>query len=146
MLLKKQIKDTKIKALYDSSNVLASTYDTANNDLILIFKSGSQYKYPKVSLSDYTRLEVAESQGVVFNSHIKKYAFEKMEVIDPKEILNEALKMKQLEDVALAQAKQERVMRIINHLAALGIQTPFPKDKFDTELKNLASGIKMYFE
>jgi hypothetical protein len=89
MILKKQEKDNIVKAIYDSSNILASTYNKENMDLTLIFKKGAQYKYPNVSLTDYTRFELAESQGIIFNTHIKKYAFDKLPEINPTELVTE---------------------------------------------------------
>lgn len=116
MILKKQEKNDKIKALYDSSNVLASIYENNSNDLIIIFKSGTQYKYNNVSKSDYMRFEIAESQGKVFNTHIKKYTFEKMEDVDTSEILNEADNLKNQEKNALIEAKR---LDLVNKLETL---------------------------
>ena len=71
MILKKQEKNGVVKALYDSSNIVASIYNPATSDLDLIFKAGTKYRYNGVSKSDYMRFEIAESQGTVFNTHIK---------------------------------------------------------------------------
>jgi len=106
MILKRLEKGTVIKALYDSSNVLGSVYNTETNDLDLIFKSGQKYRYKGVSRSDYMRLEIAESQGQVFNTHIKKYVFEKLDKVDPTKILEEADDLKAKEDKALYDAKK----------------------------------------
>ena len=100
MLLKKQEKDNVTKAIYASSNVCASTYDRTTKDLTIIFNNGGQYKYPNVSETDYTRFELADSQGVVLNSHIKKYAFEKLDKVDPSAILAEITELKDAEKKA----------------------------------------------
>jgi hypothetical protein len=100
MLLKRQEKNGKIKSIYKSSNVCASTYETATKDLTIIFNNGSQYKYAGVTNADYMRFEIAESQGVVFNSHIKKYSFEKLEAVDSKLILEEITLIQDAEDKA----------------------------------------------
>ena len=100
MLLKKQEKDTVTNAIYASSNVCASTYDRTTKDLTIIFNNGGQYKYPNVSETDYTRFELADSQGVVLNSHIKKYAFEKLDKVDPSAILAEITELKDAEKKA----------------------------------------------
>ena len=71
MILKKQENENEVRGLYKSSNICASIYNKSNGDLTVLFNNGGQYKYSKVSLTDYTRFELAESQGVVFNSHIK---------------------------------------------------------------------------
>ena len=117
MILKRQEKDTIIKALYDSSNVLASTYDTESCDLTIIFKSGTQYKYSNVSKSDYMRFEIAESQGKVFNTHIKKYAFEKLDNFTNVNLLVEELdKLKKQEETALIDAKRLELTNMLSYL------------------------------
>lgn len=110
MILKRQEKEGIIKALYDSSNVLGSIYNPETSDLDLIFKSGQKYRYKGVSKSDYMRLEIAESQGQVFNTHIKKYAFEKLEKVDPTKILEEADDLKEKEAKALYEAKKIEII------------------------------------
>jgi len=73
MILKKQEKDKRIKAIYSSSTICASIYDMTTNGLTVIFKNGSQYFYPNVSPSDYNLFETAESNGAVFNQIKAKY-------------------------------------------------------------------------
>lgn len=97
MLLKKQENNNVTKAIYSSSNICASTYDKTSKDLTIIFNNGGQYKYANVSETDYTRFELADSQGVVFNSHIKKHDFEKLDKIDPISILLEVNELKDAE-------------------------------------------------
>lgn len=94
MLLKKQENNNVTKAIYASSNVCASTYDRTTKNLTIIFNNGGQYSYSNVSETDYTRFELADSQGVVLNSHIKKYAFEKLDKVDPSAILLEVTELK----------------------------------------------------
>lgn len=106
MILKRVEKDGVVKVIYDSSNILASTYDKVSRDLTITFKRGVQYKYLDVSPSDYMRFEVAESQGSVLNSNIKKYNFEKGEVVDAKLITEEIDKLKQDEIIR----KQEHII------------------------------------
>lgn len=110
MILKRVEKDTIIKALYDSSNVLGSVYNTESSDLDLIFKSGQKYRYKGVSKADYMRLEIAESQGQVFNTHIKKYAFEKLEKVDTSKILEEADDLKAKEEKAIYGVKKRELI------------------------------------
>ena len=116
MLLKKQEKNDVIKAMYSSSNVIASIYDKDSGDLTLIFNKGSQYKYPKVKLTDYTRFELAESQGKVFNSHIKTYSFEKLDNINVDTIIKEIDILKEAEEKALLEAKQLKLVTIMKNL------------------------------
>jgi hypothetical protein len=113
MILKRQEKDNIVKALYDSSNILASIYDTANNDLNLIFKGGRKYKYANVSKSDYMRFEIAESQGDVFNTHIKKYSFERLEDVDPSKIITEAENLKADEKKALLEGLKNKIDKLV---------------------------------
>jgi hypothetical protein len=97
MLLKKQENDNVTKAIYASSNVCASTYDRTTKNLTIIFNNGGQYRYTNVSETDYTRFELADSQGVIINSHIKKYDFEKLDKVDPNLILLEVNQLKEAE-------------------------------------------------
>ena len=84
MLVKRIEKNDIIKAMYASSTICASTYDKKTKDLTVIFNNGGRYKYPNVSLTDYTRVETAESNGTSFNTYIKKnYTnFEKLDSLD----------------------------------------------------------------
>ena len=72
MILKRQEKENVVKALYDSSNIIASAWNKERNELILTFNKGTRYKYPNVSSTDYLRFETADSQGSVLNTHLKK--------------------------------------------------------------------------
>lgn len=117
MILKRVEKDNIIKALYDSSNLLGSVYNTESSDLDLIFKSGQKYRYKGVSRADYMRLEIAESQGQVFNTNIKKYAFEKLEKVDPTKILEEADDIKAKEEKALYDTKKRELVDKMKYAA-----------------------------
>ena len=94
MILKRQEKEGRIKAIYSSSNICASVYNTVTNELTLIFTSGLQYKYTDVSKADYMRFETADSQGSVMNTHIKKYTSTKLDKVDTTEILKEVEQLK----------------------------------------------------
>jgi len=117
MILKRKEKENIVKALYDSSNILGSTYNSNTGDLTLIFKAGTQYKYNNVSKSDYMRFEIAESQGVVFNTHIKKYSYVKLDNVDTSNISLEADDLKSQEKLALIEAKRLEVVNRIKYLA-----------------------------
>jgi hypothetical protein len=115
MILKRQEKNGKIKAMYSSATVCASVFDTTTRDLIVIFNNGGQYKYPSVDLTDYTRFETAESNGSTFNTYIKKkYTnFEKMDKLDDetiKAILKEIEDLKGAEDKASLDAATKAMM------------------------------------
>ena len=98
MLLKKQETDNKVKSIYESSNICASIYDKDNSSLTIIFNNGGQYIYEGVTKGDYLRFEMADSQGAVFNSHLKKYSFQKLDKVDVKDILVEVNTIKNAED------------------------------------------------
>jgi len=84
MIVKKIEKNDIIKAMYASSTICATTYNKNTKELIVIFNKGGRYKYPNVSMTDYTRVETADSNGTSFNTYIKKnYTnFEKMDDVD----------------------------------------------------------------
>lgn len=62
---------------YDSSNIIYSKcYDTQNSKsktLKIVFKGGRTYLYKNVDSDDYLMFKNAQSNGVSFNEHIKKY-------------------------------------------------------------------------
>ena len=90
MLIKRNEKEDSIKALYNSSNILASKWDKSINELTIIFKRGAQYAYKNVKPTDYTRFELAESQGKELNKTIKNnYEFKKLENIETTELIKE---------------------------------------------------------
>jgi hypothetical protein len=114
MLLKKQENNNVTKAIYSSSNICASTYDKTSKDLTIIFNNGGQYRYSNVSETDYTRFELADSQGVIFNSHIKTYTFEKMDKVNPSAILLEVTELKDAEKKIKAQYVTNSMITAIN--------------------------------
>ena len=116
MILKRQEKDGIVKAMYDSSNIVASVYNNDTNDLEIIFKAGTRYKYPNVSKSDYMRFEIAESQGAVFNTHIKKYSYEKIGNVDISQLLTETTELKQQETKALLEGKKTELLAKLKYV------------------------------
>ena len=128
MILKRQEKNGKIKAMYSSSTICASVFDTTTKDLIVIFNNGGQYKYPAVDLTDYTRFETADSNGSVFNAYIKKkYTnFEKMDKLTDetiKAILNEVNELKEAEDKASNDGSSKAMMEVMAALVANYVST-----------------------
>lgn len=89
MILERVEKDGLVKALYESSNIVASTYDKNNKDLNIIFKYGGSYTYQGVPDTDYLRFETAESQGVVLNKTLKKYPHLKHDNVDVEKLIEE---------------------------------------------------------
>ena len=62
------IEGTKIINEIDSTNLVKTTYDTADNSLIAEFKNGAQYEYEKVPHEVYAEFRLSESQGKYFNT------------------------------------------------------------------------------
>jgi len=89
MILKKVEENDSVKAIYSSTNICASIYNTKTSSLTIIFSNGGQYIYEGVSKTDYMRFEIADSQGSVMNTHIKKYKTTKLSPIDTTVILAE---------------------------------------------------------
>lgn len=83
MVLKRTTEGDNVKVIYESSTILASSYNEVDNSLVITFKNGGQYKYDGVKNTDYTRFELADSQGKVLNSHIKQYPFTKLDNVNP---------------------------------------------------------------
>lgn len=138
MLLKRVEKESLVKAIYDSSNILASKYDKKTKDLTITFKRGAQYKYIGVSASDYMRFETAESQGAVLNSHIKPYQFEKGETIDSNLIVEEIDKLKSEEVIK----KQESIISDMEQIVSNFDQN---QTFSEVQLMALAKRITNYF-
>jgi|TARA_R110000868_G_scaffold388738_2_gene657797 hypothetical protein len=74
-----KIEGTKIINEIDSTNLVKTIYDTADNSLIVSFKNGTQYEYEKVPHEVYAEFRLSESQGKYFNSKISKvYKYKKI--------------------------------------------------------------------
>lgn len=97
MILQKVKQGTVTKALYQSSNIVASEYDEASNDLNVTFKNGGNYTYQNVPETDYVRFETASSQGVLLNSTIKQYPFQKNQNVNINEVVDTINNLKQEE-------------------------------------------------
>ena len=94
MILERVEKDGLVKVIYESSNVVASTYDKNKKDLNVIFKNGGSYTYQNVQSTDYFRFETADSQGKELNTTIKKYAFLKHENVDTDDVVKKIKELK----------------------------------------------------
>lgn len=101
MILERIEKDELVEVLYESSNVVASTYNKNDKNLNVVFKNGGSYTYQDVSATDYMRFEMADSQGKELNTTIKKYSFLKHDNVDISETIDRVKKLKQEEVTAL---------------------------------------------
>ena len=128
MILKKQEKNGIIKAMYASSTICASIFNTENRDLTVIFNNGGQYKYSSVELTDYTRFETSDSNGTTFNTYIKKKytnfeKLDKLSELELKTILKEVSDLKELEDKSAAEGATKPMMELMANLVASYIGT-----------------------
>lgn len=148
MILKRIEKDDEIITTYDSSNILASKLKKTTNDLTIIFKQGKQYLYENVSKTDYMRFETAESQGKVFNSHIKQYSNKQLGQINVNDLENEINGIKNEELlININNKKQELIhhmetMVLIGKSAKLGIDSLDKLIKLTNEYKELTHPIQ----
>jgi len=142
MLLQKETKnDRTTKALYSSSNICASLYDKLTKELTITFNNGGQYKYRDVSLTDYTRFEMADSQGSVFSSHLKKYAFENLGKTNTQDILDEVVVLKEAENKAMVAHSAKALVALAKSLSTYHEST----DKIETSmLVSLKKAIEDY--
>jgi len=78
------------ESIYDSSNVLQTTYFPENKRLFISFNRGGVYSYNGVSQELYEEFKSAESQGKFFATTIrkypKKYTFRKEYTLYPNEV------------------------------------------------------------
>ena len=61
-----------LESIYDSSNLLKSTYFPQSNKMYIAFYKGKIYSYQNISQELYDDFEKAESQGVYFRTNISK--------------------------------------------------------------------------
>ena len=141
MLLKKQTQDGIISALYASSSILASIYDTANGNLTITFKVGSQYQYANVSEADYVRFEIDDSQGIILNTHIKKYPFLRLANTDVKLLTEEISGLKAVMVKSAAEEKKANIVFALKNSLSLthGILYGLTQDDVDTMFKDSLS-------
>jgi len=138
MILKRTVNEGVVKGLYDSTNILASEYDQTTNNLIVIFKNGGKYRYSDVGIKDFTRFELADSQGKVLNSHIKNsYGYEALGKIDTKEII---------ESVAILEKESLQSFAEVVRVAALDIVAEIDSnlELSDKRIDAFESAIKVY--
>jgi len=97
MLIEKIKTEDNVKVLYESSNILASTYNQKTKDLTVVFKRGDSYTYKNVDSKDYLRFELDESQGAALSKYIKNYSFTKNDKVNVDTLLNEIKNVKDSE-------------------------------------------------
>lgn len=88
-----------VEAVFDSSNILKTTYFPEAQRLYIAFNRGHIYSYGNVDMKLYEAFEKAESQGIFFNDNIKnkkdnypyrkEYRLYPSEIEDTKQIIEE---------------------------------------------------------
>jgi aspartokinase-like uncharacterized kinase len=79
VILKEEIKGTKIINEIQSSNIKKTEYDTETKKLLVTFNNGLQYEYDEVPHQVYTQFRMSESQGKFFTGKISKtYKYKKI--------------------------------------------------------------------
>lgn len=145
MLVKRnELEGVIIESLFSSSNILASSYNKDTRELILTFNKGGRYKYLDVSFNDYTRFEIAESQGSVFYSHINKHSSEKLPSVNPSELINEVEKRVKEEKIEIYNLKLEKMVNGMKEI--IGYSESNTKLITKLKLENLKIVIDGYLE
>ncbi len=78
-----------IEAVFNSDNVLKTTYFLGNQRLYIAFSRGHTYSYGNISKELYDEFEKADSQGKFFHMKINKnnmYPFRKEFTLYPNEV------------------------------------------------------------
>ena len=78
-----------VEAVFDSDNILKTTYFKQAQRLYIAFNRGGTYSYEYITPELYDEFESAESQGKFFHKHIannKKYPYRKEFTLYPNEI------------------------------------------------------------
>ena len=139
MLIKRNETNNIVECLFDSSNVIASKYDKTTQELIVTYKAGTQYKYKGVKSTDYSRFELADSQGKEINSRIRLYPNEKLGNVDLAKLINEIQENKPKE---LSQEEKQLIVAMEAFLI-------YHKNKYSidmNELENVEDYIKKFKE
>lgn len=145
MLVKRnELEGVVIESLFSSSNILASSYNKDTRELILTFNKGGRYKYLDVSFNDYTRFEIAESQGSVFYSHINKHSSEKLTSVNPSKLINEVEKRVKEEKIEIYNLKLEKMVNGMKEI--IGYSESNTKLITKLKLENLKIVIDGYLE
>lgn len=76
MLIRKKVvkeaDDSYIESIFDSTNILKTTYFPTQKRLYISFRRGETYSYGNVDESLYKKFEDSDSQGEFFIQEIKK--------------------------------------------------------------------------
>ena len=119
MILERVEKDGLVEALYESSNVVASSYNKNQKDLNVTFKNGGNYTYQGVAETDYVRFETAESQGKILNAILRKYSYLKHEKVDVDDIIKRIKDVKNEELDAMLVGIEDAMVDYTNSLHSI---------------------------
>ena len=92
MLLQHNYEENGIISIFISSNILMSKYIKESEELIIIFKGGTQYIYQNLDLITYIDFIRADSQGDYLNKNIKsKFTFTKADKVVDVSLIKEKI-------------------------------------------------------
>lgn len=109
-----------VEAIFDSSNILKTTYFINDNRLYISFYKGGVYSYSNIDPELYYNFKNAESQGKFFASTIKKnpskYPYRKEFTLYPDEIneINEAVERGKKKDKSNFRKENNIIFKIEN--------------------------------
>ena len=92
-IIKKNVIETKIRCLINSTNLLETVYDVQTKDFNVTFKGGRVYQYKNVDPKVYNQFELSESHGKSFNQFFKTAPSTRLPDVDVTGILNEISKI-----------------------------------------------------
>jgi hypothetical protein len=142
MILERVEKDGLIQAIYDSSNIVASSYDKNKKELNVTFKNGGNYTYQGVPETDYLRFETADSQGKVLNTNIKVYPALKHESVDVDSIVDKVKEIKREELGAMLAGISEAMVSFNDYIES-DEKNP---QVIDANLKKVYDMITVYYK
>ena len=88
-IVKKDLIESKIRCLINSTNLLETIYDPNTKDLIITFRGGRVYQYKNVDPKIYNQFEQSESHGKSFHQFFKAAPSVRLTDVDPTKLLNE---------------------------------------------------------
>jgi hypothetical protein len=98
-----------IEAIFNSDNVLKTTYFPQAKRLYIAFSRGHTYSYGNVSREIYDAFEAADSQGKYFHANINnknKYPTRKEFTLYPREVQN----LKETVKTKLSQIEKDQIV------------------------------------
>jgi hypothetical protein len=99
-----------IESIFDSSNILKTTYFPKMNRLYIAFSRGTTYSYGNLDMTMYTEFENAESQGTFLNKNINRntmFPYRKEFTLYPEEIKEIKFTINETKNIKANESKSE---------------------------------------